>query len=176
MPFPQLPLPCQLPTHLLPLLYGPFPCCIPSEPCTTVFDCTRAFRLGRRHHIDASPTQHVSAAAGSLDSEDQLCSAVWDPETTNSTTTTSPTPSLYTLATIFSTILCSSIPFTAFVTWCHPSSIGPGKPVSTVPFGTLASTPAPAPVPPVPVFDWDQDPRLANLSSALCALGWTPPC
>ena len=57
-----------------------------------------------------------------------------------------------------------------FITWCHPSGIGPGKPVIAVPFRTSA------PAPPVLKFDWDQDPQLADLSRALWALGWAPPC
>jgi hypothetical protein len=52
----------------------------------------------------------------------------------------------------------------------HPSGIAYGKPVLTIPFGTIS---APAPV---PKLDWDQDPRLMNLSQALRALGWIPPC
>jgi flagellar biosynthesis/type III secretory pathway protein FliH len=57
-----------------------------------------------------------------------------------------------------------------FITRRHPSGIGPGKPIITIPFGT---TSAPAPV---PKLNWDQDPRLVDLSRALRALGWTPPC
>jgi hypothetical protein len=59
-----------------------------------------------------------------------------------------------------------------FITRRHPSGIGPGKPTVTVPLGT----PAPAPTPSVVKLDWDQDPRLVDLSLALRALGWTPPC
>ena len=59
-----------------------------------------------------------------------------------------------------------------FITRSHPTGIGPGKPVITVPFGAGAPTPAP----PVPNLDWERDPRLVNLSRALRALGWTPPC
>jgi hypothetical protein len=62
----------------------------------------------------------------------------------------------------------------SFITRRHPSGIGPGKPVITVPSGTTA--PAPTPIPPVLKLDWDQDPRLVNLSQALCALGWIPSC
>ena len=57
-----------------------------------------------------------------------------------------------------------------FITRCHPSGIGPGKPVTTVPSGT------PTPATPVLGLNWDQDPRLVNLSQALRALGWIPPC
>jgi hypothetical protein len=57
-----------------------------------------------------------------------------------------------------------------FITRCHPSGIGPGKPIITIPIGTT-SAPAPA-----LKLDWDQDPRLVDLSRALRALGWTPPC
>lgn len=56
------------------------------------------------------------------------------------------------------------------ITRRHPSGIGPGKPTVIVPHGTPASAP------PVSKLDWVQDPRLVNLSQALCALGWTPPC
>jgi hypothetical protein len=59
-----------------------------------------------------------------------------------------------------------------FITRRHPSGIGPGRPVVIVPYGV---TPAP-PAPPALVLNWDQDPRLADLSRALRALGWTPPC
>jgi hypothetical protein len=52
-----------------------------------------------------------------------------------------------------------------FVTRRHPSGIGPGKPIITVPFGT------PAPAPSVVNLDWDQDPRLVNLSQALRSSG-----
>lgn len=52
----------------------------------------------------------------------------------------------------------------------HPSGIGPGKPIVIVLFEMPASAP------PVPILDWDSDPRLMNLSHALYALGWTPPC
>jgi hypothetical protein len=55
-------------------------------------------------------------------------------------------------------------------TCCHPSGIAHGEPVITIPFGgTPALTPAPK-------LDWDQDALLINLSQALHALGWTPPC
>jgi hypothetical protein len=57
-----------------------------------------------------------------------------------------------------------------FITQCHPSGIGPGKPIITIPFGT---TPTPAPA---PKLDWDEDPHLVDLSRALWALGWTPSC
>jgi hypothetical protein len=61
-----------------------------------------------------------------------------------------------------------------FITRRHPSGIGPGKPIITVPFGIA---PAPIPLAPlVPKLNWDQDPRLVDLSCALRALGWTPPC
>jgi hypothetical protein len=59
------------------------------------------------------------------------------------------------------------------ITRCYPLGSGPGKPVVTIPF---RGTPTPAPVPPAPVLNWDHDPRLADLSRALRALGWTPPC
>jgi hypothetical protein len=57
-----------------------------------------------------------------------------------------------------------------FITRRHPASIGPGRPVVTIPVGV-----APAPAAPALKLDWDQDPHLVNLSQALCALGWTPP-
>jgi hypothetical protein len=44
-----------------------------------------------------------------------------------------------------------------FITRRHPSGIGPGKPIITIPFGTTS-----APTPGLKL-DWDQDPRLANL-------------
>jgi hypothetical protein len=56
-------------------------------------------------------------------------------------------------------------------TRCHPSGIGPGKPVIVAPVG-VTSTPAPR----VPMLDWDHDPRLADLSRALRALEWAPTC
>ena len=66
-----------------------------------------------------------------------------------------------------------------FISRRHPSGIGPGRPVVIVPFG-VAHAPlaplAPAPAPTVLKLDWDSDPRLINLSQALRALGWTPPC
>jgi hypothetical protein len=40
----------------------------------------------------------------------------------------------------------------------------------------FVGTPAPAPPAPVLNLDWDSDPRLVDLSRALQALGWTPPC
>jgi hypothetical protein len=40
------------------------------------------------------------------------------------------------------------------ITRHHPSGIGPGKPIITVPFGT------PTPAPSVLRLDWDCDPRL----------------
>ena len=58
-----------------------------------------------------------------------------------------------------------------FIIRRHPAGIGPGRPIITIPVGT-----APVPATPVPKLDWDQDPRLVDLSHALCALGWTPPC
>jgi len=48
-----------------------------------------------------------------------------------------------------------------FITWWHPSGIGPGKPTVTIPFGEV-----PAPTPPVPKLNWDQDPCFANFSRA----------
>jgi hypothetical protein len=53
----------------------------------------------------------------------------------------------------------------------YPLGSGPGRPVITIPVRTL-----PTPVPHVPKLNWDCDPRLADLSRALQALGWTPPC
>jgi hypothetical protein len=57
-----------------------------------------------------------------------------------------------------------------YITRRHLSGIGPGKPSITIPIGE----------PPAPAsflnLNWDQDPRLASLSQALRALGWTPPC
>ena len=58
-----------------------------------------------------------------------------------------------------------------FITRRHPSGMGPGRPVITVPVGVAL-----APAAPVPKLDWDHDPRLADLSRALRALGWAPPC
>jgi hypothetical protein len=72
-------------------------------------------------------------------------------------------------------VLPSLVQSQVFITRRHPSGIGPGKPTITVPFGTTAA-PAPAPAPPVLNSNWDQDPRLMNLSQALRALGWIPPC
>jgi hypothetical protein len=69
--------------------------------------------------------------------------------------------------------LISLISSQPFITRCHPSGIGPGKPIVIVPFRG-----APAPAPPAPVLnlDWGSNPRLVDLSRALQALGWTPPC
>ena len=47
--------------------------------------------------------------------------------------------------------------------------MGPGRPVVTVPIGVAL-----APAAPVLKLDWDHDPRLADLSRALRALGWAP--
>jgi hypothetical protein len=58
-----------------------------------------------------------------------------------------------------------------FITRRHPAGIGPGRPIVTIPVGV-----APVPAAPIPKLDWNQDPRLADLSRALWALGWTPPC
>jgi hypothetical protein len=76
----------------------------------------------------------------------------------------------------FHSTVPSLVPPQPFITRRHPSGIGPGKPIVTIPFGTPALVSAPAPAPPVPKLDWDQDPRLADLSRALRALGWAPPC
>jgi hypothetical protein len=57
-----------------------------------------------------------------------------------------------------------------FITRRHPSGIGPGKPIITVPSGT------PTPVSSDLKLKWDCDPRLVNLGQALRALGWIPPC
>jgi hypothetical protein len=62
-----------------------------------------------------------------------------------------------------------------FITQCHPSGIGPGRPVVIVPYGVTPAPPAP-PAPPALKLDWDQDPRLVDLSHALRALGWAPIC
>jgi hypothetical protein len=56
------------------------------------------------------------------------------------------------------------------ITRQHPSGIGPGRPVVTIPVGVALPPAAPA-----PKLDWDEDPRLADLSRALRALGWAPP-
>jgi hypothetical protein len=73
---------------------------------------------------------------------------------------------------IYHPAMASLVSSQPFITRCHPYGIGPGKPVIIAPFGV-----APAPhAPPALKLDWDQDPRLANLSCALRALGWTPPC
>jgi len=63
-------------------------------------------------------------------------------------------------------------PFASSTTFTrrHPSGIAHGKQILTIPFG---ATPAQAPV---LKLNWDQDPRLADLSCALRALGWIPPC
>ena len=66
----------------------------------------------------------------------------------------------------------SSVQPPVFITRQHPSGIRPGKPIITVPFRIPASTPAL----PALNLDWERDPRLMNLSQALHALGWTPPC
>jgi hypothetical protein len=57
------------------------------------------------------------------------------------------------------------------ITRRYPLGSGPGRPVVTIPISTL-----PTPAPHVLKLNWDQDPRLADLSRALRALGWTPPC
>ena len=77
-------------------------------------------------------------------------------------------PQFYSSRKKFRSAVPSLIPPQPFITRRHPSGIGPGKPTITVPF----ETPAPAPA---LKLDWDQDPRLADLSRALQALGWTPP-
>jgi len=58
-----------------------------------------------------------------------------------------------------------------FITQWHPSGIGPGILTITVPIGGT-----PAPTPPFPRLNCNQDPQLADLSQALWALGWAPPC
>jgi hypothetical protein len=57
------------------------------------------------------------------------------------------------------------------ITRRHPPGIGPGRPIVTIPFRV-----APTLAPSITRLNWDQDPRLADLSRALRALGWTPPC
>ena len=57
-----------------------------------------------------------------------------------------------------------------FIMCRHPRGIAPGKPVITIPH-IAAHPPTPA-----PNLDWDNDPRLSDLSRALQALGWVPPC
>ena len=52
----------------------------------------------------------------------------------------------------------------------HPSGIAHGKPIITIPC-IAAHLPTSA-----PNLDWDNDPRLSDLSRALQALGWIPPC
>ena len=70
---------------------------------------------------------------------------------------------------VFHSALPSHVPSQPFITRCHPSGIGPGKLVIVAPVGV-----APAPAAPVLKLDWDQDPRLADLSRAFRALGWAP--
>jgi hypothetical protein len=72
-------------------------------------------------------------------------------------------------------IFCSATPslisLQSFITWWHPAGIGPGRPIVTIPVGVV-----PVPVASVLKLDWDQDPHLIDLSPALWALGWRPPC
>lgn len=58
-----------------------------------------------------------------------------------------------------------SPPTSSFFTRRHPSGIASGRPVVTVPMNA-------PPIMSVLTLDWDQDPRLADLSRALNALGW----
>ena len=57
-----------------------------------------------------------------------------------------------------------------FIMRRHPSGIAHGKPIITIPC-IAAHLPTSA-----PNLDWDNDPRLSDLSCALQALGWIPPC
>jgi hypothetical protein len=70
----------------------------------------------------------------------------------------------------FRSALPSHIASQPFITRRHPAGIGPGRPIVTIPVGV-----APVPAASVLKLDWDLDPRLANLSRALRALGWAPP-
>lgn len=73
------------------------------------------------------------------------------------------------------------VPITApFITRRHPAGIAPGRPVITVPVPSqhlpvIATSHSVPPSTAIPNLNWDQDPRLADLSRALRALGWVPP-
>jgi hypothetical protein len=54
------------------------------------------------------------------------------------------------------------------VTHRHPFGLGSGKPIISIPSPVPQESPL--------KLDWDSDPRLVDLSQALCALGWAPTC
>lgn len=61
-------------------------------------------------------------------------------------------------------------PWGPTITHCHPSGIASGKPVFALPSSIRGRIWAPS-----IHLDWDQDPRLINLSNALRSLGWVRP-
>ena len=90
-----------------------------------------------------------------LGSENGLYAAVSKPTMMN------PAESFSTSQVPFPPALPSFTQPQPYTSWCHPSGIGPGKHVVTVPFAV-----APTPACSVMKLNWNQDPHLIDLSCA----------